>query len=862
MESKTPPCGVYGQRGLDPSQCDHGTLPKPADRPTLFTLRSCRGIDVENYEKMGAFYLGKAYDLAQGQLREELVLYDSKDLTTHAVCVGMTGSGKTGLCLALLEEAAIDGVPAIIIDPKGDLTNLALTFPELDEASFLPWVDEQEAARQAMTPQQYAADTARRWKAGLADWGQAPERIARLREAVDIPIYTPGSNAGLPLTVLRSFDAPSDDLLDDADAYREHVTSTTSGLLALLGIDADPVRSREHILISTLLDHVWREGASADVASLIRDIQTPPIDRVGVVDLETFYPEKDRIDLAMTLNNLLASPSFAGWMEGQPLDINRLLHTPEGKPRLSIISIAHLSDAERMFFVTILLNAVVAWTRNQPGTSSLRALLYMDEVYGYFPPTANPPCKRPMLTLLKQARAFGLGVVLATQNPVDLDYRGLSNIGTWFLGRLQTERDKARVLEGLEGAAIQNGAAFDRSDMDKMLAALGKRVFLMSNVHEDVPLVFQTRWVMSYLRGPLTRSQIKTLMADAKHEAPTSKEPAAPAPVERTPEKVAAAKSRPRLPAEVEECFLAAASTAKDEARVYRAGLLGQIRLHYSRATYEIDQWETRVFMATLSETDQKSPWDGAMRIQIDGMAMQPEPEQEANFAEFPDTLTQSRSYTSWKKQLVDFCYDSQPLVLWKSAELGACSRLGESEGEFRTRLAHIAREKRDLEVEKLRKRYASKLSTIKDRIRSTEQRVEREKGEYRKASLDSAVSFGSSILEAFFGRKLASAANVKRAKSSMKSVSSAAKQRDDVKVAQQKLAEYQKQLTELETQFSKDSAEVERGIRPESLELETISIKPLKRDLEVESLKVVWTPWDVDSSGGAEPACVMALLE
>src|SRR3990172_8052895 len=173
-----------------------------------------------------------------------------------------------------------------------------------------------------------------------------------------------------------------------------------------------------------------------------------PFGKIGVVDLESFYPAAERTKLSMRLNNLLASPTFASWLEGEPLDVAEMLYTPAGKPRLAIVSIAHLDDAQRMFLVTILLNEGLAWIRTQPGTSSLRAILYMDEVFGFFPPSANPPSKTPMLTLLKQARAYGLGVVLATQNPVDLDYKGLGNAGTWFLGRLQTERDKLRVLYG------------------------------------------------------------------------------------------------------------------------------------------------------------------------------------------------------------------------------------------------------------------------------------------------------------------------------------------------------------------------------------------------------------------------------
>ncbi len=364
----------------------------------------------------------------------------------------MTGSGKTGLCVSLLEEAAIDGIPAIIIDPKGDLANMMLTFPELQPEDFEPWIDPQEAARKGVTPTELAKRTVETWKSGLASWDQKPERIARLRDAVEIAIYTPGSTTGRPLTVLRSLDAPKSEFRTDSGAMRDRIMSAVSGLLGLIGIDADPLASREHILLSSILDLGWQKGLNLELPDLIQSIQKPPFDRLGVFDIETFFPAKDRLALAMRMNNLLASPGFAAWMTGEPLDIQRLLYTSAGKPCLSILSIAHLSDAERMFFVTLLLNETISWMRSQPGTSSLRAILYMDEIFGYFPATANPPSKMPMLTLLKQARAFGLGIVLATQNPVDLDYKGLSNTGTWFIGRLQTERDKARIMEGLESA--------------------------------------------------------------------------------------------------------------------------------------------------------------------------------------------------------------------------------------------------------------------------------------------------------------------------------------------------------------------------------------------------------------------------
>ncbi len=466
-------------------------------------------------EKLGSFYLGAEYDLAKGERTELPVNYDARDLTTHAVCIGMTGSGKTGLCIGLLEEAALDRVPAILIDPKGDITNLLLQFPELRPEDFLPWINADDARRKGQSEADYAAATAAQWRAGLADWGIDGERIRALLGTVDLAIYTPGSDAGVPIDILGSLAAPGLDFDTEAEAIRERIGGTVAALLGLAGSDADPARSREGILLATIFEHFWRQGQDLDLARLILSIQNPPVRQLGVFDVDTFFPEKDRFELAMAFNNLVAAPAFQSWLVGEPLDVDRLFFTPEGKPRHSVIYIAHLSDSERMFIVTLILESLVTWMRRQSGTTSLRALLYFDEVFGFFPPSAEPPSKRPLLTLLKQARAFGLGLTLVTQNPVDLDYKGLTNAGTWFIGKLQAERDKERVLAGLEGAIATAGGA-SRADLGRVITQLGSRVFLLHNVHAAGPVVFNTRWAMSYLRGPLTRPQVRSLMAGRK----------------------------------------------------------------------------------------------------------------------------------------------------------------------------------------------------------------------------------------------------------------------------------------------------------------------------------------------------------
>ncbi len=814
-----------------------------------------------DFEQLGAFYLGREYDLAAQQPTEKLVLYDAKDLTTHAVCVGMTGSGKTGLCLALLEEASIDGIPAIAIDPKGDLGNLLLTFPELRPADFAPWIDPAEAARKGIPPDELAKQTAERWKQGLGEWGQDGQRIARFRSAADVAIYTPGSSAGLPLGVMRSFAAPSPAVLADADALRERVSAATSGLLALLGIDADPLRSREHILIATLFDRAWREGRGLDMAALIREIQSPPVDKIGVIDLDGFFPPADRFALAMQLNNLLASPGFSAWMSGEPLDIQRLLYTPEGKPRLAILSIAHLSDAERMFFVTILLNEVIAWMRAQSGTSSLRALLYMDEVFGYFPPTANPPTKTPMLTLLKQARAYGLGVVLATQNPVDLDYKGLSNAGTWFLGRLQTERDKARVLDGLEGASAAAGAQFDRRQMEQILSGLGNRVFLLNNVHEDHPVVFQSRWALSYLRGPLTRDQIAGLMKGRKPGAGSGEQGVAapqasassPLPAPSSP--LPAPSDRPLLPPDVPEAFIPCRAVMPAGATVlYRPALYGVAEVHFVDSKTGVDVNERWRRLAGLEASLPENPWgeDGAAE---DEPELEKSPESAARFAPLPSELSKPKAFAGLTTGLKDFLYRNYRLSVWKCAALDQTSRPGESQADFRIRLSQAAREERDRQVEKIRDQYAAKLQRLDDQIRRAQQKVEKEKSQANQQTMQAAMSFGSSILGALFGRKLKSVTNVNRAGSSVRAAGRAMEQRADVGAAENNVEALLERRKQLETELTAEKDRIAQAISPDSVALEEVRIAPKKTNITVSQVTLAWRPCYVDATGREQPA-------
>jgi hypothetical protein len=793
-----------------------------------------------HFERLGAFYLGRLLR-EDGSLGPEPLLYESRHLTTHAVCLGMTGSGKTGLCVSLLEEAAIDGVPAIAIDPKGDLGNLLLGFPSLAPEDFRPWIDETEAARLGRTPDEHARATAELWRKGLAEWGQDGERIRRLRESADLALYTPGSSKARPLSVLRSLAAPAPAQRADAELVQERVAAAAASLLALLGVEADPLRSREHILLAKLVEQAWSQGRDLDLPELIRSVQSPPFERVGVLDLESFFPAKERLALAMTLNNLLAAPGFAAWTEGEPLDVARLLHTPEGKPRVSILSIAHLDDRERMFFVTLLLGELVAWMRAQPGTGSLRALLYMDEVMGFLPPSAAPASKAPLLTLLKQARAFGLGVVLATQNPVDLDYKALGNAGTWLIGRLQTERDQARVLGGLEGSASARGG-FERAALERRLAGLGKRVFLLHSVHEGAPLLFGTRWALSYLRGPLTRDEIARLQPVAPPP------PAPPAARAASPTLTGSETPRPAIPDGLGERFVAEAGPAPAGARlVYRPALLGVAALRYADAKAGVDRFERA---ALLRELDADASWEGAAEIDLSRLALAETPDEGARFAPLPPGLGKG-SPERLAKALAAQLQQARPLRLWRSAEAGLVSRPGEAEGDFRVRVREALHERRDAALAKLRARFEPRLARAEQRVRRADEEIARQQAQLTSETLGTAISLGATMLGALFGRRLGSGA-VGRAASAARGATRAARERGDVARARDEKAAAEADLAALDAAFQAEVAALRDAAGEPALS--DLPLRPRKGDTQVERVALLWLPYRLDADGRASP--------
>jgi hypothetical protein len=843
---------------------------------------------MSDFEKLGVFYLGHKHNLDCAVISDgfvplaEPVLYESKDLVTHAVCIGMTGSGKTGLCLGLLEEAAIDGIPVIAIDPKGDIANLLLTFPGLSGKEFEPWVNLDDARRQGLSIEEFAQRQAQLWKEGLAESGQDGERIARLKASCDFNVYTPGASSGLAVSILNSLKKPDDETMDDGDLLRERVQSAATCILALLGNSdsaGDSLRNRDHILISTIIADCWKNSRDVDLTELIELIQKPPMTRVGALDIESFYPAKERFDLSISINNILAAPGFDAWLKGKPLDVDSFLWSKSGKPRVSIFSIAHLGDTERMFFVTLLLNEVLAWMRSQSGTTSLRALLYMDEIFGYFPPVANPPCKTPLLTLLKQARAFGLGIVLATQNPVDIDYKGLSNAGTWFIGRLQTERDKMRVLEGLQSAqeagsaSISFGSSASTSNtasLSEILSRLGDRVFLMKNVHEDAPVIFKTRFTMSYLRGPLNRRQIKDLMDPIKAKnsgalsVPETSQDSSQGLSQNlsqysgsglATQKTAMANSsgspgvapnlgkKPVVAPEISQLFIPSevASFSDKPKGVYRPFLLAAATVRYLDSKLGVDHTVNKCFLVPCNDSVVPADWSKAKSIKVDLAKLESVADKNFTYAEPVAALTQVSSYKNWNREFASWLVESLPCKLWRSAATRVVSQPNEAERDFRIRLQQNAFEQRDLMVAKLRDKYYVRINSLQDRIRLAEHKVQVEQAEARQHELNSAISIGATVIGAFMGRKGVSSSTIGRATTAARGINKVAKQREDVGRAEDNLETLNSKLQLLNSQFAAEAQAVADKFDPLKELLEPVSVPLKKANVTVKLLALAW---------------------
>ncbi len=804
------------------------------------------------------FYFGRVYDLAAKQaLEDKPIFYDPADLTTHGVITGMTGSGKTGMGIILLEEAALQGIPAILIDPKGDLTNHLLHFPDLRAADFAPWVDLDAAAREGKTPEQAAEAAAALWSKGLAGSGITQERMQQLSEKVDYAVYTPGSNSAIPVSILSSLKCPTIGWEENAEMLRESIASTVTALLELVGVkDIDPVRSREHILLSNIFENAWSKGQDLDLESLILQTQNPPFEKLGVFPISKFYPEDDRFELAMLLNNFLAAPAFGSWLEGQPLDIGAFLYTPSGKPRHSVFYLAHLADAERMFFITLLYSAIETWMRSQAGTTNLRALVYFDEIVGYLPPIANPPSKPIILRMLKQARAFGVGLVLSTQNPIDLDYKALSNAGTWIIGKLQTDQDKQRLLDGLTSLA----AGLDRAYFDKTISALGKRVFLLHNVHEKAPAVFTTRWAMNYLPGPITRNKLQDLnkMVGAGEIIQASSAGATSAGAVSAAEVTGMGKSdlpgrqtEPALSSDVTVHYLPlnrglsdAITEVTEKMRGtppnplyhYQPALIGQATVYFANRTYNVDTQTRLAVRIPKLEGRGLVRWQDFQTDPIDTADLESRPLPNATFGDLVYPFDDEKNIKDLSKDFSEWIYRSQTLTLFTNDKLKLTSKPGESLEDFEKRCKEESTVSSSDAIAAIEEKYKKLKKTIEDKKLREELELEKDKTVLNQRRGEEALKGVENIAKLFTKRKTSLSTSMSKRRMT-------ATAKANVKESEEMIKRYEEQLAELDAKMQADIEEFKSDSTEMAGTIREVTVTPLKKDIVLEMFGLAWLP-------------------
>jgi hypothetical protein len=853
-------------------------------------------------DTQGNFFLGRLFDVAKGKLADKALLYDPADLTTHALVTGMTGSGKTGLCVGMLEEAALQNIPAIIIDPKGDLTNLLLHFPDLLPEDFQPWLDADAIRREGKALEKAAQETAEFAKKSLADWGIDRERLIALKNAAEFAVYTPGSDAGIPVSVLSSLGAPDMEWAGNREVLRERISSTVTAILGLVGMDnIDPLRSREHILLSNIFENAWSQGKDLDLTELILQSQNPPFEKLGAFPLENFFPAKDRMELAILLNNILAAPGFEVWREGQSLDIKSMLWAEDGRPRHSIFYIAHLSDAERMFFVTLLLSAVETWMRAQSGSTSLRALVYMDEIFGYMPPLGNPPSKMTLLRMLKQARAFGVGMLLATQNPVDVDYKGLSNTGTWIIGKLQTDQDKQRLLDGLESAT----GGSSRGTLDKLISALGKRVFVLHNVHEKAPVVFQTRFAMNYLAGPLTRAQIPALnelvgasatviskQPALRNEgssvisratkpvasspdvrpipvAPAFTTPKPPPPITNYQSPISNLQSpithgsitRPSVPSAIAEYFLpmnyglteafraagkAMTADARQTGILYKPALAASAQIRFLDRKYGVDAEVTRAALVESPDRRGSLRWDDFVYGGPSFDKAESAPAPGARFDLLAPTLADAKLVTALQKDFVDWVYRTTTVTARANDALKVYGGPDVSQADFMKACSDAAREARDAEIEKQAAKIDRQIATLQDKLSREERELQQDESELSQRKMEELGTGAENIIGLFTGSR-----STRRLSSSLTKRRMTEQAKSDVEESVDAISQYKKQLAELEKERQNITEEVNARWGDVVNQINEITLNPKKTDIYVNLFGVAWTPYYLVELGG-----------
>ena len=756
-------------------------------------------------ENLKLFYIGLK--------DKEPFFYKNKDLTTHAAIIGMTGSGKTGLGITLLEEACIDNIPSIIIDPKGDITNLALTFPQMRVEDFLPYVDEAEAANKGQSVEEFAASQAELWRNGIESSFQDLERVKILKDSASFNIYTPKSSSGIGVALLSDFACPN---ISDEEIFSNYINSLAASVLSLIGMSSEDMSSKEQLLISTIFESKFKEQKDVSIEELINFIANPPFKKIGVFDVDTFYPSSERLKLAMKINALIASPSFKGWTQGVRLEISKMLFDENGKAKCNIFTISHLNDAERMFFVTLLLNEIIAWMRGTEGTSSLRTILYMDEIFGFFPPNANPPSKTPMLTLLKQARAFGLGCVLSTQNPVDLDYKGLSNIGTWFIGRLQTAQDKARVIDGLSGIA---GSSLDKASLENLISNLAKRNFLLKNINEDGLNVISTRWALSYLKGPLSREQISNLMKDKKENLSSQS-------VDKSEMKFSA---KPIISSAITQLYANSKSLTPN--------LLASAKVRIYDTKKGIDSVCEVSYLYELSENDKEPNWSEASEgMHVDASENEPSG---ASFAAVPNFITSAKNFDALEKDFKEFLYRNFKFNTFEA--MGIYSKENESKEEFFIRLQDKCNEILEEQTAKLTAKFEKEQKNLQDKLNKALAKLDKEQKDMTASGLDAAINIGASIFGAIFGNKLLSRQNAGKIASSARSANKVLKERSDVKLSEQSVNDISLAISELEEKFAQECDALKEANDVKNIAINETQISPKKSDIYDEKIVLLW---------------------
>ncbi len=769
------------------------------------------------FEKMGLFYLGKDGG------DDTLTLYKSKHLTTHAAIIGMTGSGKTGLGVGIIEEAAIDNIPSIVIDPKGDMGNLCLDFPNMKPSDFKPYIDPIAAQNKDISIDELAEKTAKMWKKGIESFGQDLNRVKKLAN-VQKTIYTPGSSAGVSVNILGNFDAPSELVLDDSDIFSSLINSTVTSLLSLVDIDSNPISSKEHLLLSNIFSFYWKKSKSLSLEDLIGYIATPPFKKIGVLSLKSFYPQSERMKLAMLLNNVISSVTFASWINGEALDIQKMLYDENGKAKVSIFSIAHLNDNERMFFVTILLNAYINWMRNQRGSAILKSILYMDEIFGFFPPTKNPPSKEPMLLLLKQARAFGTGIVLSTQNPIDIDYKGLSNIGTWFIGKLQTKQDIEKVLDGVAAKSD-----LSKKEIAKKIATLKDRHFFLKNVHAEQTEEFYTRWVLSYLKGPMTKNDIRILMKNRKIEL-VKEEPAS------TPNRAKKSDKKPILPENIKEYFL---DTNINSTEPFYPYLYADVEVRFFNQKRGIDTAQDICLKLELAEDMSTIDWSES--FEDEKQEFDTKANNSASYASLPSVILSEKSLNPWKKSLSNYIYNTKRVELYSCKELKAESKPGQSKQDFILEIEDILRERKDENIEKLKSKFQTKYNRLEDKIQRLNFKLEKEESDVSSKTTDTIIGIGMTVLGAIFGRKTLSASTISRGASTLRKGKGILKERNDVKNTQALVDDAKADLEELQDELRREIEKIEDRFVIENYEITNIAIKPRRSDISVRDIALLW---------------------